>query len=189
MPGSASRRHRRPQLQRSAAAHAGALLRSGTARTGHHRADRRLHVRHGGQRQRLRHRLDLRHLPRAHSERRHRRALRQHGPLVHDPRRADQHRHRLPGDARSRASWTTSRPCSASSSRRCSAPCCWACCGSGRPPRADSGACLPAPFRPIGMWAWVKVDPSALRYIALSRQRQGHGREHVPRAVVLDQSA
>ena len=38
----------------------------------------------------------------------------------------------------------------------------------------------------IGMWAWVKLDPSALRYIALSPQRQGHGGEHVSRAVVLD---
>ena len=51
------------QLQRSPAADAGALLRTGTAWAGDHCADRRLHVGHGGQRQRLRHRLDLRHLP------------------------------------------------------------------------------------------------------------------------------
>ena len=53
------------QLQRSAAHHAGALLRAGPAGPGDHGADRRLHVRHGRQRQRVRHRVDLRHLPRA----------------------------------------------------------------------------------------------------------------------------
>ena len=41
----------------------------GTARPRHYRADRRLHVGHGRQRQRLRHRLDLRHLPALHQER------------------------------------------------------------------------------------------------------------------------
>ena len=34
--------------------------------------------------------------------------------------------------------------------------------------RRDFGACWPVPLSSIGMWAWVKVDPSALRYIALS---------------------
>ena len=48
------------QLQRGLAADAGALLRPRPAGPGHHRADRRLHVRHGGQRQRLLHGLDLR---------------------------------------------------------------------------------------------------------------------------------
>ena len=60
--------HRRPQLQRSAAADAGALLRPGPAGAGHHGADRRLHVGHGRQRQRVRHRVDLRHLPRLHAK-------------------------------------------------------------------------------------------------------------------------
>ncbi len=41
------------------AAHAGALLRPGTAGARHHGVDCRVHVRHGGQRQRLRHRMDL----------------------------------------------------------------------------------------------------------------------------------
>ena len=41
------------------AAHAGALLRTWPARPRHHRADCRFHVGHGGQRQRLRHGLDL----------------------------------------------------------------------------------------------------------------------------------
>ena len=37
----------------------------GTAGPGHHGADRRIHVRHGRQRERVRHRVDLRHLPRS----------------------------------------------------------------------------------------------------------------------------
>ena len=36
-------------------------------------------------------------------------------------------------------------------------------------PRADSGACWPAPVSSIGMWAWVKLDPTALRYMAPCR--------------------
>ena len=66
------------QLQRSAAAHAGALRRAGPAGSRHHRADRRLHVGHGRQRQRLRHRVDLRHLPALHPQGAVRRALRPH---------------------------------------------------------------------------------------------------------------
>ena len=54
----------RSQLQRSAAADAGPLLRPGAAGPGDHGPDRRLHGGHGRQRQRLRHGLDLRHLPR-----------------------------------------------------------------------------------------------------------------------------
>ncbi len=54
--------HRPAQLQRSAAADAGALLRAGSAGPRHHGAHRRIHVRHGRQRERLLHRLDLRHL-------------------------------------------------------------------------------------------------------------------------------
>ena len=49
-------------------------LRARPAGLGRHGADRRIHVRHGGQRQRLRHGLDLRHLPAAYSARRHRRS-------------------------------------------------------------------------------------------------------------------
>ncbi len=62
-------RHRRAQLQRSAAADAGAIFRTGAAGAGHHGADRRIHVGHGGQRERVRHGLDVRHLPRAVSAR------------------------------------------------------------------------------------------------------------------------
>ena len=77
---------------------AGALLRPRPARPGHHRADRRVHVRHGRQRQRLHHCVDLRHLSRADQERCVRCALRQHGPLVHRGGRGDFHRHRVSGD-------------------------------------------------------------------------------------------
>ena len=38
----------------------------------------------------------------------------------------------------------------------------------------------------IGLWAWVKFDPSALRYVALLAGCQRHGREHVSRPVVGD---
>ena len=41
------------------APHAGALLRAGTAGTGNYRADCGIHVGNGGQRHRLRHRLDV----------------------------------------------------------------------------------------------------------------------------------
>ena len=85
------------QLQRSAAADADPLLRPRPAGPGHHRADRRLHERHGRQRQRLLHRLDLRHLRRVHQQEGLRRALRRHGPLVHRRRHAGLHRHGLPG--------------------------------------------------------------------------------------------
>ena len=34
----------------------------------------------------------------------------------------------------------------------------------------------------IGMWAWVKADPSALSICGAFTARQGHGGEHVSRA-------
>ena len=37
----------------------------------------------------------------------------------------------------------------------------------------------------IGMWAWVKIDPERARDHRAVAERQGHGREHVPRPVVL----
>ena len=48
---------------------AGALLPVGHARPRPHRADGVVHVRHGGQRHRVQHRLDLRHLPGLHHDR------------------------------------------------------------------------------------------------------------------------
>ena len=69
---SSSHRHRRSQLQRSSSSDARSLLRPRTSRPRHHRAHRRIHVRYGRQRQRLHHRLDLRHLSRAHQKRCHR---------------------------------------------------------------------------------------------------------------------
>ncbi len=60
---------RRAQLQRSLAADAGALFGTGAAGAGHHRADRRFYVGHGGQRERVRDGVDLRYLSRARSGR------------------------------------------------------------------------------------------------------------------------
>ena len=70
-------RHRQPglQLRPRHPGHAPSLLPHGNARPWPHRAPGQLHVRHGRQRHRIQHRLDLRHLPELHQERRHRRAL------------------------------------------------------------------------------------------------------------------
>ena len=65
--------YRRPQLQRGAAADAGATGPGAAGALGDHRAHRRLHVGHGGQRERLRHGVDLRHRPALHEPPRHRR--------------------------------------------------------------------------------------------------------------------
>jgi len=54
-----------------------------------------VYVRDGGQRQRLFHRLDLRHLRRITQQESRRCAVRPHGPLEHARRRVHQHRHRL----------------------------------------------------------------------------------------------
>ena len=43
-----------------------------------------------------------------------------------------------------------------------------ACSGSAPRPPADSGACSPAPSPPSACGPWVKIDPSALQYVALS---------------------
>ncbi len=87
------------QLQRSAAPHAGALLRTGVAGPRHHGPHCRLHVGDGGQRQRVCHGLDLRSLPAVYPQGCHRCPLRVDGPLVHHSRGDHQHRYCLPGDA------------------------------------------------------------------------------------------
>ena len=98
--GAGKRRRSRPtQLQRSAAADAGALLRTGLAGARHHRAHCRVHVGHGGQRQRLCDGVDVRSLSAVPSQDRDRRPLRLDGPLVHDPGSGHQHRHGVSGDA------------------------------------------------------------------------------------------
>ena len=98
--GAGKRRRPRPaQLQRSAAADAGPLLRAGLAGAWHHRAHRRIHVGHGGQRERVCDRVDVRSLSSVSSQDRHRRPLRVDGPLVHDSGRDHQHRYGVPGDA------------------------------------------------------------------------------------------
>ena len=55
--------HRRAQLQRSDAAHDGTVSRSRFPGHRRNRSHRRLHVRDGGKHQRIRHGVDLRHLP------------------------------------------------------------------------------------------------------------------------------
>ena len=98
--GSGKRRGHRPaQLQRGSAADAGALLRPRPAGTRDHRPHRRVHVGNGGERERLRHGVDLRPLPPVHPQERFRRPLRQHGTLVHHSGRHHLHRHGLPGHA------------------------------------------------------------------------------------------
>ena len=37
----------------------------------------------------------------------------------------------------------------------------------------------------IGLWAWVKIDPAALRYCRHVSERKRHGGEHVSRVMVL----
>ena len=87
------------QLQRSAAADAGALLRPRPARPRHHGADRGVHVGHGRQRDAFATVWTYDIYKALFKQGRHRRALRVHGALVHDSRRAGEHRHGVPGDA------------------------------------------------------------------------------------------
>ena len=103
-----------------------------------------------------------------HPQERHRRPLCQRRPLVHHPGRAGLHRHRLPGHAirqhhglrpgafqlLHRAA-VRHRPARHAVEARHSR-------------RAASGASLAGTASSIGMWAWVKVDPTALQYVALS---------------------
>ena len=84
-----------PHVQRRAAAADGQVSRARPAGPGRDGDDRRVHVGHGRQRQRLRHRLDLRRVSPAAGQERQRPALSGHGPLVLDPRRAAVHRHGL----------------------------------------------------------------------------------------------
>ena len=59
-----------------------------------------------------------------------------------------------------------------------------ACCGSGPRRRVGSGAAA-GTLSSIAMWAWVKLVPSALVDHRAFSQRQGYGREYVPRALVV----
>ena len=114
-----------------------------------------------------------------------RRALRQHGPLVHHPRRADQHRHRLPGDAvpehhglRAGAVQLLHRAAVRHGAARHAVE------------ARHAGGRLLGPAgrhgfldRHVGLGQ--ARSQCAVRHRAL-QQRQGHGREHVPRPVELD---
>jgi len=42
------------------------------------------------------------------------------------------------------------------------------CSGSGRLAPVDFGIAVVERFSSIGMWTWVRIDPTALRYVALS---------------------
>ena len=66
--GGSGRCFKRPQLQRSASAHARALLWTRPARARNHRPDRRIYVWHGRERHRFFHCLDLRYLSIAHPQ-------------------------------------------------------------------------------------------------------------------------
>ena len=79
--------------------HAGALLPARHPRPRPHRAHGLVHVGHGRQRDRLQHRLDLRHLPELHQEGRDRRPPPLGRPHDHRLRHPGLGRHRLPGDA------------------------------------------------------------------------------------------
>ena len=139
----------------------------GTARARHHRADRRLHVRHGGQRQRLRHRVDLRHLRRFHKKR----ASDQHyvamgrwctilGVLVSI------------GTAYLVMQFQSIMDYVQALFSFFIAPLfgtvllgmLW----KRATPAGGFWGLLAGTLSSIGMWAWVKVDPAALAYIALS---------------------
>ena len=92
-----NRRHAR--LQHDHPADARPLLPAGRAGPGSHRADGLVHVRHGGQRDRLQHRLDLRHLPELHHAGQVGQALSLDGPHGDGVRHPRQHRRGLPGGA------------------------------------------------------------------------------------------
>ena len=101
-----------------------------------------LHVGHGGQRHRVQHRVDLRHLPGLHpAEGRATRTICGWGgwrPSSASPRRS----RRRTSPRSSTTSWTCCSWCSRSSTRRCSRRSCSACSGSARPATARSPACV-----------------------------------------------
>ena len=139
----------------------------GLAGPGNHGTDCRIHVRHGGQRQRVRHRLDVRHL----SRRDRKDATDGHyvidGPLVHRSRRPGQHRHRLSGDAVPQHHGLCAGAVQflhRAAVRNRPAGMLW----KRATPAGGFWGLLAAPFPPSACGLWVKVDPTALRYIAIS---------------------
>ena len=107
------------------------------------------------------------------------------GPLVHHSRRAHQHRHGVPGDAirqhhglRAGALQLLHR-----AAVRHGDP------GHVVEARHRAGGfwgLLAGTVSSIGMWAWVKVDPSALRYVALSPHAKDMAENMYRGAVVMD---
>ena len=164
---------------------AGSLLWPGTARPWNYRADRGLHVRHGGQRERLHHRLDLRHLPPLDQQQGQRSSLREHGPLDHG---------RLAYLISVGTAYLVMQFASIMDyvqalfsffiaplfgtvvlgmlwKRATGAGGFWGLlCGTGSS---------------IGMWAWVKLDPTALRYVALSPNAKALAQDMYQALVVI----
>ena len=146
----------------------GAILRSRTAGPRHYRADRRVHVGHGGQCQRLRHGVDLRHLPRLHEERRDGPALRERGPLVHRSRRVLV----SIGTAYLVMQFLSIMDYVQALFSFFIAPLFGTVLLGMLWKRATSAGgfwgLLSGTVASVAMWAWVKVDPTALSVIALS---------------------
>ena len=129
----------RLRLQPHHSGHAAALLPDRHARPGTDGAAGQLHVRHGRQRHRLQHRVDLRHLPGLHQQKGPTRIT--CGWAEWPPSAACCSRSARP--TRPPASTTSWMRCSWSSRwsmRRCSPPSCWACSGSAPPATARSPA-------------------------------------------------
>ena len=49
----------------------------------------------------------------------------------------------------------------------------WGCCGSERRGPAGFWGLLCGTLSSIGMWTWIRIDPTALRYVALSVHAKG----------------
>ena len=151
----------------------------------HHRAHRRLHERHGRQRQRLLHRLDLRHLRRLPQQKGQRQALRRHGPLVDRHRHAGLHHDRLPGHERQQHHGL--RPGAVQLLHRSAL--------RHRHPRHDvearhqKGRLLRPARRHRRLHRHVRLGPHRRRRPQVHRhepRRPAHGREPLPRPLELD---
>ena len=144
----------------------------GLAWPGHHGADRGIHVGHGRQRQRVRHRLDLRHLPRRSSQEG---ADDEHyvsvGRWCYGSRRPDQHRHGLSGDAVSQHHGLCS-----GAVQLLHRAAVW----NGHPghvveARHPAGRILGTAgghVSSMGMWVWVKLDPARCATLRSRRTRR-----------------
>ena len=97
----------------------------------------------------------------------HRPTLREHGPLDHGGRRADQRRHGVPGDAVRQHHGYVQALFSFFIAPLFGTVILGMLWKRATGPGGFWGL-LCGTLSSIGMWAWVKVDPTALRYVALS---------------------